>query len=110
MKRKKNGFSVRYYTKGGILDYTVYYERKGKITFCTIEDYTFNKSFKGKSVCHEQDNFDEDYGRKMAFIKAWIKYYDFIEKFNRKVLNELNSRFEVMGKLKEKNMKFVNAI
>jgi hypothetical protein len=27
MKRKKNGFSVRYYTKGGILDYTVYMER-----------------------------------------------------------------------------------
>ena len=107
MKRKKNGFSVRYYTKGDIVDYTVYFEQKGKVTFCTIEDYTFEKAFKGKSVCHADDTFSEPYGRKIAFIKAWVNYIEFVEGFNRKVLNELNSRFEVMDKLKEKSMNFI---
>lgn len=107
MKRKKNGFSVQYHTKEDIVNYTVFFEQRGKVTFCTIEDYTFGKSFKGKSVCHADDTFSESYGRKIAFIKAWVNYTEFVEKFNRSLLNELNNRWEVMDKLKEKSMNFI---
>lgn len=107
MSKKKNGYSVQYYIKEEILGYTVYYERKDKVIYCTIQDNTFNKSFRGKAVCHHLDQFNEAEGRRLAFIKAHVKQIDWLHKFKNKVSQQLGTILYSADKLSDRNNKFL---
>jgi hypothetical protein len=108
MSNKKNGYSVQYHTKEELLDYTVYFERKGKVIYCTIQNNTFNKSFRGKAVCHHLDRFNESEGRKIAFNKAHVKHLSWLHKFKNRVSQQLGMILHSAEQLRNKNNRFLS--
>ena len=94
-KKQKSGFSIKLYSKGSLENkYTVYFEHKGKVVFCYLHDSFLEKTFKGKSVCHECDTFvledgmtlaDEEVIQKRFY--AYQNQYDIIENMLQEVKN-----------------------
>lgn len=75
MKKVRKGFSLQMHTSNEIVDYTVYFEEKGKVIFCYIYDSFLIETFRGKAICHENDreNYDNKIGRRIAFNSALEK-------------------------------------
>ena len=98
-KKQKNGFSIKLYSKGSLENkYTVYFEHKGKVVFCYIRDGFLEKTFKGKSVCHEGDTFVLEDGMTLAYEEtmqkrfcAYQNQYDIIENMLQEVENHADN-------------------
>ena len=61
-------------------------KHKGNTDYGYIE---LNKTFKGVSVCAAKDEFNESYGKKLAYSKAYLKAY----KWAYKVYTTINKYF-----------------
>ena len=51
-----------------------------------FEDYKIRNEYYGKAKCHPDDEFDIDFGKRLALIRAKQKYLDAVER----VLDESN--------------------
>lgn len=89
MKRRKNGFSMTLFTKSDVEAYTIYFERKDKLTFCYIVDSYAQDTFRGKSVCHKLDEFDETIGKCIAFNEALDKRDLFYERLLKRATKDI---------------------
>ena len=88
-KKEKKGFSIELHHKHAVADYTVYFETKGKVVHCYIQDFFVEKEFKGKSVCNNLDTFNQKEGMEIAFNKAISKRDSFYDKMIREHVQHL---------------------
>jgi hypothetical protein len=98
---------IKYPTKENGLQ-CKFYVVKNKITVCTLTQDLFvlcNK-FKGVSVCHENDNFDIEVGKTIAYKRALIKLLK-----KRLVASKKNIKFyQASIKITDNNNKRYNHI
>jgi len=108
MKRKKKGFSIDLYTKSNVESYSVYFEEKGKLTFCYIDDSYTRKIFKGKSVKHDQDIANTVDGRKFAFDRAMERRDAFYNRLLKRVTENIISAQLHNIRIEHKAYKLIN--
>lgn len=111
MQREKKGFSIELHTKDDIEDYVVYFETKcNKVIFCYIQDSFLEKTFKGKAVCHEIDQFSKSKGMELAFEQASEKRFDFYNRMMNKVVHTISVARDHDIKIENKFKKFLNTV
>lgn len=82
MGKPRAGFKINY-TYGGSCEPEIvivsFKNYNNKAIECIITNKEFEKTVKGKSRCHPNDEFNEIEGRKWAFERALAKYKKFMD-------------------------------
>ena len=103
-KRKKMGFTIVLYSKGSEENrYHVHFEQKGKVVFCHLHDTFLECTFRGKSVCHEDDTFKLEIGMQHAYDEVIVKRFKAFDKLSDKMNKKL---FEIEDHETNINAKF----
>lgn len=92
------------------------YTNKNKRTVVTFIIDEYNRQFKGQSWCSEEDNFDENFGEKLAYLRAKRKMVRFYKRLNedqlittrknmdlfeQRMAKELDKHENVLNKIEE---------
>lgn len=71
------------------------------IVACT-EEFFINNEYKGVAKCDANDTFNVEYGKKLAYRKAYLKYITALEKKVKFIMNEyINYTTEMIEKFKQ---------
>lgn len=80
------------------------YTNKDKRTIVTFIIDEYNNQFKGQSWCSKDDNFDEDFGEKLAYLRAKRKMVRFYKKANENQLKATRKSMEDFEKRMAKEL------
>lgn len=109
-KKERNGFSIELHHSNTINNYTVYFEVKGKIVFCYINDFYIDEIFRGKAVCNSLDDFSKQEGMTISFHNAIEKRSKYYDKLIRAITNDFLSMKYDSYKITDKLRKFVSKV
>lgn len=71
------------------------------IVACT-EEFFINNEYKGVAKCDANDTFNVEYGKKLAYRKAYLKYITALEKKVKFIMNEyINYTTKMIEKFKQ---------
>lgn len=127
MKKKDNNIKKKVYSEpyknGGYLQVTYFINADKKIIVCKMEPRTttsikkdcytyedninndfllfctrFKLSFIGKAACVAPDEFNEDFGKKIAYDRAMLKYLDFKKRYIKKIIQNIDNCRNVLFK------------
>lgn len=128
MKKKDNNIKKKVYHEpyknGGYLQVTYFINDDKKTIVCKMEPRTtintkkdyctyednitndfllfctnFKLSFIGKAVCVAPDEFNEDFGKKIAYDRAMLKYLDFKKRYIKKIIQSIDNCKNVLSKI-----------
>lgn len=69
-------------------------DAKNKVNVVILRNDALDIYVKGISKCHEGDTYNEEFGINLANTRAWLKYYQVLDKKSTEDISWLNEMLE----------------